>query len=405
MEDVMGVSVSKSRSLKILLCGVAVGSIMQVAPAVAETASGSDASSTSAKDAAVEIVVTGTLVRGVAPAGTDVIGVSKDAVEQTGASTMSQLLQTIPQLGSFNNLQYPQGGFNTQTTNRPNLRNLPGFTTSGSAATLVLIDGHRVVGMGVSSTSPDADIIPPSLIERVEIVADGGSAIYGSDAVAGVINYITKKKFDGLQVDAHYGFGDDYHTLDASVTAGHSWDSGSAYIAYTYSEHDALYGRDRDFVKTSPSLSAGIPFPITSIECSPGNVQSLLTNTIYALPFSSGMGVPNTANQCDHAKNVTIYPSEYRHSVFAGISQDISDRVKLDVRAFYTNRHMYQSLGDIHLTEYIGPAAFGLTPSPYQASHLTTAAPYDIQAVGFAFGSGDASNVRLGMAAWGVVPK
>lgn len=74
---------------------------------------------------------------------------------------------------------------------RPNLRSLPGFTTIGTSATLLLIDGHRVVGLGVSSTTPDADFVPPGVLQRVDIVPDGGSALYGSDAVAGVVNFIT----------------------------------------------------------------------------------------------------------------------------------------------------------------------------------------------------------------------
>src|SRR5690349_906090 len=102
-----------------------------------------------------EIVVTGTLVRGVEPTGTKVIGVNRAAVEATGASTVTQLLQTVPQLGSFNTLQTPIGGGNTVTTNRPNLRNLNASNTNGASTTLMLIDGHRVVGMGIQQTSPD----------------------------------------------------------------------------------------------------------------------------------------------------------------------------------------------------------------------------------------------------------
>ncbi len=157
-----------------------------------------------------EIVVTGTLVRGVAPTGTNVIGVTADAVAATGAATTAQLLQSVPQMGAFNALQFPTGFGNSVTINRPNLRNLPGVNTAGGSSTLVLLDGHRIVGMGITSASPDPDVIPSSAIERLEVVPDGGSAIYGSDAVAGVLNFTTRKKFDGVQVGGKIGFADNY---------------------------------------------------------------------------------------------------------------------------------------------------------------------------------------------------
>ena len=94
----------------------------------------------------------------------------------------------------------------------------------------------------------DASIIPSSLILRTEIMPDGGSAIYGSNAVAGVINYITRDNFDGLQVQARGGLANDYWQYDGSITAGTSWSSGSVFGSVTYSAHDALFGHDRDYI-------------------------------------------------------------------------------------------------------------------------------------------------------------
>src|SRR6202011_1324278 len=147
------------------------------------------------------------------------------------------------------------GGGNTVTVNRPNLRNLPGNNTAGGSTTLVLRDGHRIVGAGITSTSPDPDIIPPGAIERVEIVPDGGSAVYGADAVAGVINFITRSRFDGVAVDGHYGIADNYHQFDTNITAGRDWGTGSLYASYNYTQNDAIYGRDRDYVKVFPNAN------------------------------------------------------------------------------------------------------------------------------------------------------
>jgi iron complex outermembrane receptor protein len=231
-----------------------------------------------------EIVVTGTLIRGIAPVGTNVVSVSADDVKVTGATTTAQLLQTIPQLGSFNTLYFPPASGNTTTVNRPNLRNLPGFTTAGGSTTLVLMDGHRLVGAGIVSTTPDPDIIPPGAIERVEIIPDGGSAVYGSDAVAGVINFITRRKFDGFQADGHYGFADKYHQWDVSATAGKDWGAGGIYVSYNYAEHTNLLGRDRDYVRQYP-FAGGVSNGFINTACPLGNV--LVGTTLYGLPYTT----------------------------------------------------------------------------------------------------------------------
>lgn len=401
-------SSSRLRFVVVLKGGVAASAFCLAIPAFAQADSPppQDDSKDQLTDRQIqEIVVTGTLIRGVAPAGTNVIDVSQEAVQSTGVTTTAQLLQTIPQLGQFNSLQQPAGAFNNVTTNRPNLRNLPGFQTAGSSPTLVLLDGHRIVGMGIQSTSPDPDIIPPGVIERVEIVPDGGSAIYGSDAVAGVINFITRKKFDGIMVDSHYGFADDYHAFDANMTAGKSWDTGSIYISYNYSEHGAIYGRDRDYVKMYTKTIPGVPFPITSLRCTPGNVQLVPSGTVYALPYTSATATANTANQCDESDGAPIYPSENRHSVFAGFSQDLNEALKVDVRAWFTQRKVSADLGPIYDSQYIGPAFIGLTPSPYMAAYkVNPANPFEIHQVSYSYGGDDTEQQRLSLSTWGVTP-
>jgi iron complex outermembrane recepter protein len=364
--------------------------------------------------AANEIIVTGTLVRGVAPAGTNVVAVSKEAVEATGATTVSQLLQTIPQMGSFNDLQRQVGGSNFVTTNRPNLRDLPGFSTKANSATLMLVDGHRVVGMGVSVTSPDVDIVPPGIIERVEVVPDGGSAIYGSDAVAGVINFITRKDFKGIEANARYGFGEtNYHTFDANLTVGHSWDTGNGFISYNYAENSTFFGRDRDFVRMYPVAVSGVSIPYTSIECRTGNVINRAagatpvgTTGIFALPYAAGAGVVGTANQCDNSDSASVYPSNKRHSLFAGISQQLSDSVRFDVRGFYTNRQSYQSLGDYHTNINIGFVDPALTPFPLQSTYYPVTPPFGFQIhnVSFAWGPDQGQNQRISLDTWGITP-
>ena len=305
-----------------------------------------------------EVVVTGTLIRGVAPVGTNVIGVTDQDIQATGATTTAQLLQEIPQLGSFNSLQAPTASGNTGTVNRPNLRELPGSSTAGGSTTLVLLDGHRMVGMGVDSTTPDPDVIPPGALERVDIVPDGGSAIYGADAVAGVMNFITRRTFDGVMIDGHYGIADQYHQWDTNLTAGTIWDGGGAYLSYNHSDHDSLLGSDRSYVKTFPDQNGNL-----ALTCNPGNVQ--VGNAIYGLPYTTGTAVVRP-NQCNNAAlGSTIYPHEKRDSVFGRVAQDLNQAVKVDLTAYYTRSVVETQNGPY---QALTPSTVTST-SPFFASH------------------------------------
>ncbi len=331
----------------------------------ADTAAADDASNK--QDALNEIIVTGTWIRGVAPVGTNVIDLSAQDIEATGATTTAQLLQEIPQLGSFNTLQFPAAAGNTTTVNRPNLRELPGNTTAGGSTTLVLMDGHRMVGMGVTSTTPDPNVIPPGAIARVDIVPDGGSATYGSDAVAGVINFVTRRTFDGVMVDGQYGIGNQYHQWDTNLTAGTTWDSGGAYFSYNHAFHDAILGDDRGYVKTFPDANGNL-----ALTCNPGNVQ--VGTAIYGLPFTGATAVAKP-NQCNNALGNSIYPSERRDSVYGRFAQDIGQAIKVDVSAYFTD------------------SAVGVQNGPYQALSPLTVTPASPFFAGHQIGTETSQNI------------
>ena len=278
-----------------------------------------------------EVVVTGTLIRGVQPAGAGTLGMSSYDVMASGASSASQLLTSFPQLTTFNSLDsLPE---NTQIAiKRPNIRNLPGLGASGGSTTLVLLDGHRLVGAGIQQTAPDPDLVPPSVIERVEVMPDGGSATYGSDAVGGVINFITRRRFDGVQASGRYGVADSYQAYDLNTTAGTSWSGGSGYLSLSYAAHDDLLGRERGYVRRYDAYGG----PAADLECAPGTVAigTGLNRQLYALP---GLAA-NTANSCDTSDAEAFYPSEQFRSAFVGWSQHIVAGLDLDVRGFYSQR-------------------------------------------------------------------
>lgn len=276
-------------------------------------------------DAAPEIVVTGTLLRGVAPTGTNVIGVDRASIEKSGVVSSNDLLADIPQVANlFNTI--PKGGSDAGLPLvRPNIRGLGG---SGSNTTLVLLNGHRLVSVGVTVTTPDVSVIPPGVIERVEIVPDGGSATYGSDAIGGVINFITRTRFDGVEADARYGFADGYDTIDANLTVGKDWGSGSIFASYAYDWHNNILGSERDYV--TQLSKDGLDSRSTS--CTPGNVTANGIN--YPLPGLTA----GPLNRCDLGETTDYYPRETRHSVFVGFVQDLSDRATLNISGYWSRR-------------------------------------------------------------------
>jgi iron complex outermembrane receptor protein len=288
-----------------------------------------------------EIVVTGTLIRGIAPAGSDVLGISAVEAKATGGVTTNQMLASLPQIGNFFNsvpvgvsLQVGSNGSNP--ISRPNLRNLPGGNTSGGAQTLVLLDGHRITPLGTQQLAVDPDFIAPLVISRVEAMTDGGSAVYGSDALGGVINFHTRDRFDGLQVDARYGIGDSYKSLDAGGIFGKDWGSGSAYVSYRYAKSDSIFGSDRDYVGRIDPLT-GIP---TGRVCAAGvNVSAGSGANARTYTVASGGALAQTAPiTCDFAQDVAILPRLESHNVFGSFYQQLDENLRFDVKFYYANR-------------------------------------------------------------------
>lgn len=353
------------RNVRFCLGTSAVAMGLAAYPAVAQTPSSAPQDEAPVAGAQAEqenpeqIVVTGTLVRGTAPVGANPQILEREAILETGANSAMRVLGEIPQItNTFNQIpMVPRGGVATATI-RPNLRNLP---QGDSPTTLVLFDGMRGVPAGTLLTSPDPDVIPPAILERVEVIPDGGSAIYGSDAVGGVINFITRRRFDGFEAAAHAGMADDYHSVDANVTAGKDWGSGSGYISYAFVKHDALFGRDRDYVReVVPGIGACGPNNGTVTITRGAGAAAVTTN--YALPGR----IPNTIAQCDATDNASFIPREERHSVFGSLTQELAAGLNVDIKAFYTRRETLH-FGD--------PNASGTTGSAQRAT-VTSANPY-----------------------------
>ncbi|WP_206409845.1 TonB-dependent receptor domain-containing protein [Lysobacter enzymogenes] len=164
-------------------------------------------------------------------------------IKATGAVNIGDVLTTMPALATSFTMGNSSRYIGTAGVAMQDLRNL------GTARTLVLVNGRRMVGASAGDTAVDTNLIPADWVERVEIITGGASAVYGADAVSGVINFILKKKYEGVNLHAQYGssqHGSFGKSLFA-VTAGTNFadDRGNIAASLEHSRQDSLEFRDR----------------------------------------------------------------------------------------------------------------------------------------------------------------
>jgi outer membrane receptor protein involved in Fe transport len=225
----------------------------------------------SSSDEIDEIIVTGTHIRGVSASASETLVYTREDIDATGAISVQQFLQTLPQNftgaseSQMGAIAYQGSTNNTVNGSAPNLRGL------GADATLVLIDGHRVAPGNSDGAFVDISMIPLAAVERIEIVTDGASAIYGADAVGGVVNIILRSKFEGAESRVQYGSvtKGSMHDIQASQTVGHEWAGGSGIVSYQYSDQTPLSAASRDYLQ-------GVPLPF---ELLPEQVQQAVFAT------------------------------------------------------------------------------------------------------------------------------
>lgn len=227
------------------------------------------------------IIVTGTNLRGVTNPASPVIIFNREDIELAGHTRLVEFIQSMPQnfLGGLSDtaVNVPGSGEagNVGVGTSVNLRGL------GADSTLVLVNGRRIAPAGLGSFV-DISTIPLSAVERIEVVTDGSSAIYGSDAIGGVVNIILREELDGAETTVRYGTvtSGGRREWRASQALGTSWSSGRGFVNYEYLKETPLRSTDREYTALSPS-----PYDLTS------DIRT--------------------------------------HSVFANVSQDLSSRISL----------------------------------------------------------------------------
>lgn len=197
-----------------------------------------------------EIITTGSRIARKDLTGSAAVTVlDAQAIRVTGNVSIGDVLQDLTVNSNGINVQANNGG---NGTTKINLRGL------GTTRTLVLVNGRRMVGTAGSS-SVDLNALPLSVIERVEVLKDGASAVYGSDAVAGVVNIITRTDFEGIEINAFTGQSgqSDGEISDINLTLGLASDKGNMIVSMGFYEQDPILAGDRDFSRFDKSYDWG----------------------------------------------------------------------------------------------------------------------------------------------------
>ena len=267
----------------------------------------SDASSEKKKDELTEIVVTGTHIHGAAAMAVPTQVITQEEMRSQGFSSLQDVFSSLPQ-----NLAdvTPATGFasGTSSISAANAQGVTGIDLRGLGpqSTLVLLNGERRPG-NINGQVFDISSIPLSAIDHVEILTGGNSAIYGSDAVAGVVNIVTRRDFDGFDTSAYYGgsrAGAEH--LRFSQSFGTRWDSGGFIASYDFSHDTRL-----------DATAAGVALPA-------------------AQAFEGAVVVPG---------GFDLMPQVRRNSGLVAGSQKITDSIDLSIDGLYTSIENRQNTG------------------------------------------------------------
>lgn len=223
-----------------------------------------------------EVTVVGSRIKGaVSTEALPVIVLGQELIEATGAVSGDELFRNIPQLGDvlFEAQNNPQTSNAARgDVNSFNLRSL------GVGNTLVLVNGRRMVTHPTSQGTSDTGTVPVlsynsnaisvAGVDRIEVLLDGAAAIYGADAVAGVVNVVTKNRLDGIEIEAQYGGAENtsLRELEVNFAAGKNFEGGNVALFIDHTDRKALDAADQDFTATEDRrpFFVGTPFETSS---------------------------------------------------------------------------------------------------------------------------------------------
>ena len=324
-----------------LLAGAS--SIAVSAPAQAQE----EASAESAGDSDAAIVVTGTRIEGVAPVGTAIVQLGEEEILESGLTSTADILNTVPSILRLGGGDNYAGGQAQQanTINSFSFNKSPNVRGLGVGATLSLVNGHRVPYEGGNMNSFDGDNYPAQMLQGIDIVQDGGSALYGADAIAGTVNYILRRPEDTLEFYGSYRENDGQTAWQGTVIAGLEWGEGSAQsggfiVSYQYSDQDAFEAAARpDLYNDDLSPYGGPP---SSLYSAPGNV--VVNGVYYGIPFGQDgtdlqlSDLTATPNRFNTWTGIEVIPAVEAHRASINFEQNLTDTIRIFGDALYVYR-------------------------------------------------------------------
>ena len=274
-----------------------------------------------------EVVVTGTHIRGEATVSVP-IQIDSATIDRSGHSSIGDVIRDLPQNWASGNSPQVTPNFSPGAENEsfsggstPNLRGL------GVTSTLSLVNGRRLASEN-DFGAVDISLIPLDAVDHIDIVTDGASAIYGADAVAGVVNFVLRKTYDGAKTTASYGTATDggAHDTRFSQLYGTSWSGGGAVAAYEHEKTGPLRSTQRDFTRD-----------VATVPQAPTLLPAVSRDSIYA---SAHQALPSATTVSVDA----LYTDRDNHSVFTYPST-FSYHYDTKVHQYSVNGTVDQELG------------------------------------------------------------
>jgi len=345
-------------------------------------------------DTMEEVIVTGSRVRRVdAESASPIITIDQAAIEKTGVQSAGDLLQRLPTVSgaATNPAVNNGGGFGEANVE---LRGLD------AKRTLVLLNGRRL-GLVGASDATDINLIPVNLIERVDVLKEGAGAIYGSDAIAGVVNFITRKDVEGAELTASYGetAESDGATTSVNLLWGTSGDNFRFSINGNFSKAEEVSADNRDFSRFAMYFYSGSVFPGGSSRVptgrfyTPAGTPGLPSNLTGCASATRVAGSPGTNLATDYRCyvpasdaynyqpfNLIMTPQE-RGSIFANYEYDVNEAVQLYAEVLYSRT----------------TSGFMIAPLPFDsvADDVVISAQSYYNPFGYSFGGADGNNPQL----------
>lgn len=320
------------------------------------------------------VEVTGSRIRrGDIEGPTPVLIIGRDEFENQGYLTVQDVLDSLTQNTGGSLSQQFVFGF-TPGASGVNLR------AFGTGRTLILIDGRRVpvypLGIGGTTNFFDLSSIPTAIVDRVEVLTDGASAIYGSDAIGGVVNVITRKDFDGLNSRVRVGDTDEggYATRQYELVGGVTSERTSVYLALQHMANDELLATDRSYAAsdTADPLGRGLfsTFGSNLVEIDPATGGIILTpapgcgepdgplSGAGIPPGTPGTGTLFGASACsfDRSEFRQLFPDNARSTMSGRIDHELDSGINLFAFGRWTGSETHTQIEPF---PYAGTALFG----------------------------------------------